>query len=637
MTHLVVPSSSARTTPFELVAESIPHMVWVAGSDGSTEYFNQQGRDYTGLTVEQTSGWGWLNVVHPDDVRRTREAWVEATETGRRFEIEYRVRRFDGAFRWMTARALPMRVDGVTVRWVGTWTDIEDQRRSKDRLRKAQRDSTEALTLLETLQSTAPLAFSFTDRDMRLVRLNETLAALNGLVVEECLGRHLAEIGPTLWRRLEPIYREVLSTGEAITNIEVARDSADITGETRHWLASYYPVRVDGEVIGVGMIGVDVTEAKREHVFTTTIANTMAEGLYALDSEGRVTFVNDAAAEMLGWSEGDLRGKPMHEATHHHRADGSPISAEDCAVLKVATDGRTVRVTDDAFTRRDGSVFPVAYSASPLLDGSKVNGVVVVFRDTSEEMGERERMRRELDALTWIGRIREAMDEGRLVLYSQPIIPLTGGEPSQELLVRMIGRAGEIILPGSFVPIAERYGQITEIDRWAITNAIAVAARGHHVEVNVSAQTIATADLLPHIEQQLCHAGADPSNLVFEITETALMHDLKAGMAFAHRVAEIGCGLALDDFGTGFGSFTYLKKFPVRYLKIDVDFVRDLADNLGNQHLVRAIVNIAHGFGCKTIAEGVEDDRALALLRIYGVDFALGFLLGRPAPLEPRC
>src|SRR5690242_11130059 len=161
MTHLVVPTGSARTSPFELVAESIPHMVWVAGADGSTEYFNQQGRDYTGLTVEQTSGWGWLDVIHPDDVRRTREAWVEATETGRRYEIDYRVRRFDGAYRWMTARALPMRIDGATVRWVGTWTDIEDQRRSKDHLRRAQRDSAEALTLLETLQSTAPVAFSF--------------------------------------------------------------------------------------------------------------------------------------------------------------------------------------------------------------------------------------------------------------------------------------------------------------------------------------------------------------------------------------------------------------------------------------------------------------------------------------------
>jgi EAL domain-containing protein (putative c-di-GMP-specific phosphodiesterase class I) len=272
-----------------------------------------------------------------------------------------------------------------------------------------------------------------------------------------------------------------------------------------------------------------------------------------------------------------------------------------------------------------------------LLDGAKVDGVVVVFRDTSEEMGERDRLRRELDALAWVGRIREAIDEDRLVLYSQPIVPLSGGEPSQELLVRMIGRAGEIILPGSFVPIAERYGQITEIDRWVITNAIAVAAQGQHVGVNVSAQTIATDDLLPLIERQLCDAGADPSNLVFEITETALMRDLKAGVAFAHRLAEIGCGLALDDFGTGFGSFTYLKKFPVRYLKIDVDFVLDLADNVGNQHLVRAIVNIAHGFGCKTIAEGVEDERALGLLRDYGVDFAQGFLLGRPAPLEPRC
>jgi EAL domain-containing protein (putative c-di-GMP-specific phosphodiesterase class I) len=296
-----------------------------------------------------------------------------------------------------------------------------------------------------------------------------------------------------------------------------------------------------------------------------------------------------------------------------------------------------VRMTDDAFTRRDGSVFPVAYSAAPVLDGDKVNGVVVVFRDTSEERGERDRLRRELDALAWVGRIREAMDERRLVLYSQPIVPLADGERSQELLLRMIDRSGEVILPGSFVPIAERFGQIAEIDRWVITNAIAVAARGQHVEVNVSAHTIATGDLLPLIERLLGDAGADPANLVLEITETALMRDLKAGVEFAQRLAEIGCGLALDDFGTGFGSFTYLKKFPVRYLKIDVDFVRDLVDDPGNQHLVQAIVNIAHGFGCKTIAEGVEDERALELLRDYGVDYAQGFLLGRPAPLEPRC
>ena len=112
------------------------------------------------------------------------------------------------------------------------------------------------------------------------------------------------------------------------------------------------------------------------------------------------------------------------------------------------------------------------------------------------------------------------------------------------------------------------------------------------------------------------------------------MVDVEAGTAFARGLAEIGCQVALDDFGTGFGSFTYLKTVPVTYLKIDIDFVRDLATNLANQHLVRAIVGLANGFGYETIAEGVEDAETLALLTGYGVDFAQGFYLGRPAPIE---
>ena len=120
-------------------------------------------------------------------------------------------------------------------------------------------------------------------------------------------------------------------------------------------------------------------------------------------------------------------------------------------------------------------------------------------------------------------------------------------------------------------------------------------------------------DLLPFIEHQLKESGADPANLVFEITETALMHDIAAGEAFAQGLAELGCGLALDDFGTGFGSFTYLKRLPISYLKIDIEFVRDLVTNPANQHVVRAIVSLAHAFGLQTIAEGVEDEATLQL------------------------
>jgi EAL domain-containing protein (putative c-di-GMP-specific phosphodiesterase class I) len=198
----------------------------------------------------------------------------------------------------------------------------------------------------------------------------------------------------------------------------------------------------------------------------------------------------------------------------------------------------------------------------------------------------------------------------------------------------MRGQGGEIIAPGSFLPVAEKYGQIGEIDRWVIGEAVRLAAGGLRVEANLSAASIGNLDLLSLIERQLRAADADPSNLIFEITETAVMEDVEAGTAFAHGLAGIGCQLALDDFGTGFGSFTYLKTVPVTYLKIDVDFVRDLGSNPANQHLVRAIVGLADGFGYKTIAEGVEDAETLALLTDYGVDFAQGFYLGRPAPIE---
>jgi EAL domain-containing protein (putative c-di-GMP-specific phosphodiesterase class I) len=295
-----------------------------------------------------------------------------------------------------------------------------------------------------------------------------------------------------------------------------------------------------------------------------------------------------------------------------------------------------MRIVDNAYTRKDGSIFPAAYSAAPLLDGSNGKGVVVVFRDTTEETAERTRVQRELAALAWVGRIRDAIDEQRLVLYSQPIVPLCGGNRREELLIRMLGRDGELIPPGSFLPVAERFGLIGEIDRWVMTQAVQLAAVGRRVQVNLSAHSIRHQDFLPRIDHELRTAGADPANLVFEITETALMDDLESGERFARALVEIGCGVALDDFGTGFGSFTYLKRLPVTYLKIDCDFVREIVTNQANQHLTKAIIGLAQGFGYQTIAEGVEDEQTVELLRQLGVDYAQGFFFGRPAPVADR-
>ena len=215
----------------------------------------------------------------------------------------------------------------------------------------------------------------------------------------------------------------------------------------------------------------DITERQEAEHFRAAVMDTMVEGLYALDDDGRVTFMNSAASKLLGWSEHELRGKSMHAAIHYQHADGSPYPDAECDLLKVRQQGRPVRMVHDAFTRKDGTIFPVAYSAAPLLSGTHVRGVVVVFRDTSVERAEEDRAKRELDTLAWVGRIQDALDQDRFVLYSQPIIPLAGGQPSQELLLRMRGQGGEIIAPGSFLAVAEKYGQIGEIDRWVIARS----------------------------------------------------------------------------------------------------------------------------------------------------------------------
>src|ERR1700727_3892480 len=163
---------------------------------------------------------------------------------------------------------------------------------------------------------------------------------------------------------------------------------------------------------------------------------------------------------MLGWSEKELHGRPMHEAIHFQDADHHPIPAEACELLEVRMLGRTLRSSDATFTRKDGTTFPVAFSSAPLESEATTRGVVVVFRDATEEKKEEEALRRELAALSWVGRIRDALDEDRLVLYSQPIVPLGGAHPAEELLLRMVGRQGELIPPDQFLPAAEQYGLI---------------------------------------------------------------------------------------------------------------------------------------------------------------------------------
>ena len=236
--------------------------------------------------------------------------------------------------------------------------------------------------------------------------------------------------------------------------------------------------------------------------------------------------------------------------------------------------------------------------------------------------------------LTWVERIREALVDERLVVYAQPIVDLKSRQVARdELLVRMLGPDGDVIPPNAFLPTAERFGLVTEVDRLVLSKAIELAGRSRPISVNVSGRSLSDERLIDDVREAI-GGGLNPAWLGFEITETAAVANMAEAERFARTVTELGCSLGLDDFGTGFSSFSYLKHLPVQYLKIDIEFIRELRTSRVDQKLVQAMVDIAAAFEQETVAEGVEDSDTLALVQGLGIDYAQGFYIGRPFVVE---
>ncbi len=239
----------------------------------------------------------------------------------------------------------------------------------------------------------------------------------------------------------------------------------------------------------------------------------------------------------------------------------------------------------------------------------------------------------------WAVAIESALRDGRLVVHWQPILDLATGEIDRyELLVRMQAEDGSVVPPGSFLPVAERLGLISEIDKYMIRRAIALLTKhpddGVRVDVNLSGKALSSPDLPVLLADELERSDVDPSRLGIEITETAAVIDMIKARAFIETVKRLGVRVSLDDFGSGFSSFYYLRNLPIDTLKIDGSFVRELVENHRDRHVVRSIVELARGLGIATTAECVESAEILELLRSFGVDHAQGFHIAHPTPVD---
>jgi PAS domain S-box-containing protein len=594
-------------------------------------FWNREAERVYGYTRAEATGrvsHDLLATVFPESQEAVAEALVEEGQ----WKGVLRHARNDGQVIDVSSRQAVQRdADGLPIAIIELNSDITERCRAQ-----------EQVVLQAALLDEIDVAVIVTDPDLRVVSWSAGAERLYEWNAEEAIGGDPSELeAPGAARSAGPALAALRDDGRWEGESMVRRKD----GST---FPAYLRDRVmldqDGRVKALVSVSMDISERKDSErallsarSYLRAVTDSMGEAVYAVDGDGRLTYLNQAAQDLLGWPLKDALGHAMHDLVHNRQADGSPYPIEQCPIRSAWFDGRTVRVEDDIFICRDGSELPVAYTAAPFATDDGVEGCVIVFKDITGRKAAAATVKRDLEKLGWVDRIQAALSEERFVLHAQPIIDLRTGNVVQcELLMRMRSaeNSGELIAPGAFLPVAEEYGLITEIDRWVIDRSAEIAAAGQSVQVNVSARSISDPSLVDYINHALARTGADPATMVFEITETTLVSDGPAARAFVERLHELGCQVALDDFGTGYGGFTYLKQLPVDYLKIDIEFVRDLRESAASCNVVRGIVNLAHGFGLKTIGEGVEDQQTLDLLREFGVDYAQGYHIGRPSPLK---
>jgi diguanylate cyclase (GGDEF)-like protein/PAS domain S-box-containing protein len=625
----------------------------------------------------------FLRCLHPDDEAEIAVIIEESLATGRPYTAEHRVLRPDGEVRTVLARGEPFfDGDGRPLGLRGTGQDVTERRRSEAALREAQERFRGAF-------EEAPIGMAVTTLEGRFLEVNRSLCELTGYGADQLLTLPGGGLTHPEDQRAERATRIALIDGDVATQAGERR----ITHALGHslWVSVQSTIIRDGAGRPLHLLTQmqDITARRRfeeqlqhmaDHDPLTGLLNRRAFGeeldrhvalgrRYGLEGALLVLDLDQfkAVNDTLGHNAGDeLIASAAAQLQRSLRESDvlARLGGDEFAVLLPrggAPEARTVaakllravrgtQILGGRTGREITSSIGVALidSASATADELLVNADLAMY-DAKEEGRDRFSLYSDDDQsqprikarLTWLERIEEALDADNFVLHAQPILDIHRNVISHhELLLRMVTADGDLVPPGAFLYVAERFNLVSRIDRWVMERAVELLDR-HAVEgqplaltVNLSGKTLADDDFLPALERAIERRQAQPQRLTFELTETAAVTNIHLARRFAQRLQSLGCRFALDDFGAGFGSFFYLKHLPFDYLKIDGEFVRNCPDSRADQLIIKAVVEIAQGLGKETIAEFTEDDRTLRFLQRQGVDYAQGFHIGRPVPVE---
>ncbi len=629
-----------------------------------------------------------FSITYAEDEARSRALWDGFVHGGRAAPyLEKRYIRRDGKIVWgFLSCCLARDVRGQPLYSVAQVEDIDWRKRSETNLLEAKE------RLQVTLSSIADAVIA-TDADQCINFMNPVAEQMTGVTLQQVYGQPVDRVlHITLGRDGEAVetpVAECLREGVPVSSAEgCVLHHAD--GRIYDIKNSASPLKSDrGELLGAVMVFQDVSESrqlirqlsyKASHDDLTGLPNRDAfkrELLKAIDSVrgtddrhslayidlDRFKVINDSAGHLAGdallkkiskYLRGLLRtsdsvarlgGDEFGLLFRYCDKEQAKLRCEQLIRQIVALRfpwnervydvGASVGITEiNRLNNRLGDLLSQAdvacYSAK-----HASRGTVMIYEMEQSAAAEQHR------EIIMASAIREALDGRRMTLYAQPIAGTrdTAAVSHYEILVRMVDDFGNLMLPAAFIPAAERYGLMLQVDRWVMDEVLVrraekIAALGLRCALNISAEALGDGEFQSRLIQILEQTPIPLAHIGFEITETAMVNQMDNASHFVATLRKMGCKVALDDFGNGLSSFNYLKAFSIDYIKIDGSFVRQVESNFVDLIIVESIHQVAHRLGARTIAEYVEDASTAARLSTIGVDLIQGYHVGRPVPLE---
>ncbi|MBB4120285.1 PAS domain S-box protein [Martelella radicis] len=630
----------------------------------------------------------WRRAVHPEDRERVEKAVHRTIETGDHLDEEYRVMLSDGAYRHLHIAANLVRdKSGRPSRVIGAAWDVTARRQMT-------LDLAEQHELMRVTLNSIGDAVITTDAAGRVRWLNPAAERMTGWSADEAAGKPSAQVFSIINEETREIAPDPIAASLEHGRVVGLAENTLLVG--RHGLEygiedSAAPIRSsEGQILGVVLVFHDVSEQRRlsremtyrashdpltgllnrsefdrrlQRTFETAQEAGTANVLLYIDLD-QFKIVNDTCGHTVGDALLKKVSSLMQDCLrkrdtlarlggdefavlleHCSPADGERIAQKICdrmSEFRFVHDEKHFRVGTSIglvpIDRRSTSVSAILQAADTSCYVAKERGRNRVH--AWEESDETLKMRS--GETRWASRIERALQEESFVLYAQAIAPIDGDGSIRhiELLLRMVDDNGEIVLPGAFMPAAERFNLVSHIDRWVLAKALEkIASSGLSSErarlcVNLSGKSLGdrafhkmALDLLDEAGSETCHC------LCIEITETAVITNMEEASSFIENLRHRGISVALDDFGAGSSSFGYLKHFALDYLKIDGQFIRELLSDPLNEATIKCFVEVARVLGVETIAEYVGDEPTCAKLKDYGVDFAQGFYIHEPEPI----